>query len=71
MLGVRLGGSNVYDGRAEDRGTLGDGPAARVRDIAPATRLAQRVSVGSLVVAVAVATAVATTTRHLVRRRGA
>ncbi|CAN7574121.1 cobalamin biosynthesis protein [Terrabacter sp. LjRoot27] len=70
VLGVRLGGSNVYDGEVEDRGTLGTGPAARAHDIAPAARLAQRVSVGSLVVAVAIATAAATTTRHLVRRRG-
>lgn len=55
VLGVRLGGSNTYDGRAEDRGTLGDGPAAGVRDIARASRLARRVSLGSLAVAVAVA----------------
>ncbi len=52
VLGVRLGGSNVYDGESEDRGTLGAGPAATARDIAPATRLARRVSAGSLAVAV-------------------
>jgi adenosylcobinamide-phosphate synthase len=56
-LGVRLGGSNTYDGRTEDRGTLGDGPTARAHDIAPAARLAQRVGAGSLAVAVAVAVA--------------
>ncbi|WP_028785511.1 cobalamin biosynthesis protein [Terracoccus sp. 273MFTsu3.1] len=69
VLGVRLGGSNSYGGEIEDRGTLGDGPAARAPDIAPAARLARRVSAGSLAVAVAITAA--TTTRHLVRRRGA
>ncbi|KRB46045.1 adenosylcobinamide-phosphate synthase CbiB [Terrabacter sp. Root181] len=52
VLGVRLGGSNAYDGLVEDRGTLGDGPVASVQDIAPATRLARRVGAGSLAVAV-------------------
>ncbi|WP_323100408.1 cobalamin biosynthesis protein [Intrasporangium sp. YIM S08009] len=50
-LGVRLGGSNTYDGRVEDRGTLGTGPAASVADIAPAVRLAGRVAAGALAVA--------------------
>ncbi|MBC9820004.1 cobalamin biosynthesis protein [Terrabacter sp. MAHUQ-38] len=51
VLGVRLGGSNVYDGRVEDRGTLGTGSPAGARDIAPASRLARRVAAGSLAVA--------------------
>lgn len=51
VLGVRLGGSNVYDGRVEDRGTLGTGSPAGARDIASASRLARRVAVGSLAVA--------------------
>ena len=51
VLGVRLGGSNSYDGRVEDRGTLGTGPAASVGDITRAVRLARRVTVGALAVA--------------------
>ncbi|KRC88654.1 cobalamin biosynthesis protein CobD [Terrabacter sp. Root85] len=69
VLGVRLGGSNVYDGESEDRGTLGTGPAARAHDIGPAARLARRVSVGSLAVAVAVAAATALRGRGRPRRR--
>jgi adenosylcobinamide-phosphate synthase len=57
VLGVRLGGSNTYEGRVEDRGTLGAGPAASVADIAPAVRLARRVSAGALAVAVLTAAA--------------
>ena len=60
VLGVRLGGANDYDGRVEHRGTLGEGPAATTRDIAPARRLAQRVSVGSLALAVVTATRLGT-----------
>jgi adenosylcobinamide-phosphate synthase len=55
MLGVRLGGSNAYDGRVEDRGALGSGPPATTGDIAPARRLARRVSTGAVVVAVVLA----------------
>lgn len=69
VLGVRLGGSNTYDGRAEDRGTLGDGPAAGVHDIAPAARLAGRVSAGSLAVAVTIAAGMALRARGRPRRR--
>jgi adenosylcobinamide-phosphate synthase len=43
-LGVRLGGRNVYDGRVEERGVLGDGRAVVVADIARANRLAGIVS---------------------------
>src|SRR6478752_8028630 len=57
VLGVRLGGSNTYDGRTEDRGVLGTGPSAGAPDIDAATRLARLVSAGSLAVAVAVAVA--------------
>ncbi|MGW5238425.1 cobalamin biosynthesis protein [Monashia sp. NPDC004114] len=52
VLGVTLGGTNVYDGRSEDRGTLGTGPAATSADIRAATRLARFVSTGALVCAV-------------------
>jgi adenosylcobinamide-phosphate synthase len=51
-LGIRLGGRNVYGGQAEDRGTLGDGPAAVVADIARANRLKRAVSLVALAVAV-------------------
>jgi adenosylcobinamide-phosphate synthase len=57
VLGVRLGGSNTYDGRVEDRGTLGTGPAAGRADIGPATRLARRVAGGSLLPGLALALA--------------
>jgi len=53
-LGVRLGGRNVYHGEGEDRGTLGDGPAVRVADLARANRLAAATSALSLGVTVAV-----------------
>ncbi|WP_330475749.1 cobalamin biosynthesis protein [Terrabacter sp. C0L_2] len=70
VLGVRLGGSNTYDGRTEDRGTLGTGPAAGVLEIDRASSLARRVSAGSLAVAVAVAVAVeALSPRGRPRRR--
>jgi adenosylcobinamide-phosphate synthase len=67
VLGVRLGGSNTYGGHFEDRGTLGTGPAAGAQDIARATRLAERVALRSLAVAVAIA--VTATTRHPARPR--
>ncbi|NUR81944.1 MAG: cobalamin biosynthesis protein [Dermatophilaceae bacterium] len=56
-LGVRLGGSNTYDGHVEDRGTLGTGPAAGRADIAPAARLARRVAMGALLAALTLALA--------------
>ena len=43
-LGIRLGGRNVYQGRVEERGVLGDGRAIAVADIARANRLASIVS---------------------------
>ncbi len=42
-LGVTLGGANVYGGATEDRGTLGDGPAPAVADLARAVRLSRAV----------------------------
>ena len=51
-LGVRLGGRNVYDGEAEDRGVLGDGRPVRTTDIARANRLAASVSGAAMVCAV-------------------
>lgn len=52
-LGVRLGGANVYAGRVEDRGVLGEGRPVQVGDIARAIRLARLVSLGSLALALA------------------
>lgn len=54
-LGVRLGGSNVYDGVSEDRGVLGDGREVEPSDVARANRLARVVMVAAAAVAVAVA----------------
>jgi adenosylcobinamide-phosphate synthase len=48
-LGVRLGGTNTYDGEAEARGVLGDGRAVEVADVARANDLSRRVSVAALV----------------------
>jgi len=53
-LGVRLGGSNVYEGRIEDRGLLGDGRTVQVGDIDRAARLSRAVSVAAAVLAGAV-----------------
>jgi adenosylcobinamide-phosphate synthase len=51
-LGIRLGGRNLYRGQAEERGVLGDGPAAVAADIPRANRLAAAVSVVALALAV-------------------
>nr|WP_052112304.1 adenosylcobinamide-phosphate synthase CbiB [Knoellia subterranea] len=48
-LGVRLGGTNHYDGVDEDRGHLGDGPPVTVNDIARTTKHLRRLSVAALV----------------------
>lgn len=55
-LGVRLGGTNRYDGdRVEHRAILGDGRAPRAADIPRATRLARRVGLGAAVTAAVLA----------------
>src|SRR6476646_11128811 len=51
-LGVRLGGSNSYGGRVEDRGPLGEGRPTQVDDIARANLLARRVCGAAIVAAV-------------------
>ncbi|MGJ3508117.1 cobalamin biosynthesis protein [Enemella sp. A6] len=61
-LEVRLGGSNVYAGTSEDRGTLGDGRPVRIDDVPAAVRLSARLSWATLAVAVATRTV-----WHLVR----
>ncbi|WP_370947531.1 cobalamin biosynthesis protein [Amycolatopsis sp. cg5] len=54
-LGIRLGGVNSYGGRAEDRGTLGDGPAPDATDLRRSVRLSRAVGLAALAVAVAAA----------------
>ena len=54
-LGVRLGGRNSYQGRAEQRGLLGDGAAPAAADISRAVRLSRLVSAAALGLAVIVA----------------
>lgn len=50
-LGVRLGGTNRYGDRVEDRGTLGDGRPVTPGDIPRANRLAAAVGAGAAVLA--------------------
>jgi adenosylcobinamide-phosphate synthase len=50
-LGIRLGGRNVYGGRAEDRPVLGDGRAPRAGDIGRAVRLSRAVWTAAAVLA--------------------
>jgi adenosylcobinamide-phosphate synthase len=50
-LGVRLGGTNTYDGdRVEHRAVMGDGRPPRPGDVPRATRLAARVGLGAALV---------------------
>src|SRR5215211_6932511 len=53
-LGVRLGGTNSYQGRAEERGVLGDGRPVVVGDIARAVRLSRRVSAAALALVIGI-----------------
>ncbi|GHF48504.1 cobalamin biosynthesis protein CobD [Amycolatopsis bartoniae] len=52
-LDIRLGGVNSYGGRAEDRGTLGDGPSPAPADLRRSVRLSQAVGLAALAGAVA------------------
>ncbi|MFL6062924.1 MAG: adenosylcobinamide-phosphate synthase CbiB [Marmoricola sp.] len=54
-LGITLGGRNVYDGRVEDRPSMGSGQTPVAADIRRARRLARRVDLAALAVAVAIA----------------
>ena len=54
-LGVRLGGTNVYHGVAEQRGLLGDGAAPTALDIGRAVRLMRLVTVTAAVASAAAA----------------
>jgi adenosylcobinamide-phosphate synthase len=46
-LGIRLGGTNVYEGRSDHRASLGTGPEAQTRDIRRATALCRDVTVAA------------------------
>lgn len=50
-LRIRLGGVNVYGGRAQDRGVLGDGAPAAIEDIARAARLSRATAASSVLLA--------------------
>jgi len=54
-LGVSLGGTNVYQGVAERRGTLGDGPPPGPADLDRAIRLSRLVTVAATVLCAAAA----------------
>ncbi len=54
-LAVRLGGQNVYHGRTEQRGFLGDGAPPQAADIARAVRLSRLVSVAAVLLAAVIA----------------
>ena len=54
-LGLRLGGVNVYGGRAEERPALGDGEPPRPADPSRAAALSRRVGIVAALVAAAVA----------------
>jgi adenosylcobinamide-phosphate synthase len=54
-LGVRLGGSNTYEGLTERRPELGDGPSPGPPDIKRAVRLSRAVTVAAATLAVALA----------------
>ncbi len=65
-MDVTLGGVNQYEGRSEDRHTLGDGPTATSKDIDRSVTLARNVGLGAAAVAVVSALA---TRREPARRR--
>lgn len=55
VLGVRLGGVNVYEGRTEVRGLLGDGPPPQPADIHRAVVLSRLITAASAVLAALIA----------------
>lgn len=54
-LGVRLGGSNVYDGMHENRGVLGDGREVEFGHVMRANALSRRGGLAAVVVAAVIA----------------
>jgi adenosylcobinamide-phosphate synthase len=61
-LGVSLGGTNVYQGRPERRGTLGDGPPPGPADLDRAIRLSRLIAFAATILCAAAA--------HLLSRPG-
>jgi adenosylcobinamide-phosphate synthase len=57
VLGVQLGGVNVYGGRAESRGLLGDGPPPGPADISRAVLLSRLTGAAAAIAAAAIAAA--------------
>jgi adenosylcobinamide-phosphate synthase len=55
VLGVQLGGVNVYDGRTETRGLLGDGPPPSPADIRRAVALSRLITAAAVMLAAVVA----------------
>jgi adenosylcobinamide-phosphate synthase len=55
VLGVRLGGTNVYNGRRERRGPLGDGSPPGPRDIDRAVLLSRATGAAAAVIAAVIA----------------
>ena len=69
-LGIRLGGTNRYGGRVEERARLGTGRDAGPTDIDAAVRLSRQVSL-AMMTAFAVAAAAPSVVRVLRGRQGA
>ena len=67
-LGVRLGGRNVYFGRAETRPFLGDGPRPEARHLARAARISGAVGLAALGLAVVYPLTVGRLTAAVARR---
>jgi adenosylcobinamide-phosphate synthase len=68
-LGLRLGGTNVYAGRVEERAPLGDGRPPATGDIAAAVRLSRDVS-AAMAAALAASGALVLAAARLCRLRG-
>ena len=51
-LGLRLGGTNHYGERTENRAAMGSGASPTAADVSPALALARRVDLGALAIAV-------------------
>ncbi|GAA3106067.1 hypothetical protein [Nonomuraea salmonea] len=60
---MTLGGTNVYEGRTEERPTMGDGPRPQVEDVRRAVRLTRSVGLAAAGVAVVTAWALRRLTR--------
>ncbi len=68
-LGLQLGGSNIYDGKVDDRGLLGDGKQPSVDDIARAVVLARHVAVATVAITTAAHAVGGIVVRRLTRRQ--